>query len=288
MARQSERRIAGWGVTIVPMGPVVDLTTPKGVLAAIDAYAGRLPRAASGDEPGENLGSYDGTFCASSKCRAVRRMELRAVYNVASLMPDEREKAAERRAKWTAELGEHFGKFTVLWFATKGLALLRAVCLQCRGQLDLVVYSNQQDQVLALGAGGIATPGTPEGVAYYLEQAERSRSQGAYSAAAVMYRSALERLLHEQGYAKGTLAKQIAAVDEDGPEWLRALDVPFMDALRSLGNRAVHAADQDVASLSAVDHRTVADMRAVFPGLLHAIYEEPRLRAEHLKRLQDA
>lgn len=270
------------------MGPVVDLTTADGLLAAIDAYAGRLPRAASADEPGPDLGSYDGTFCASSKCRAVRRMKLQAVYNVASLMPDEREKAADRRARRVAEFGEQFSRFTVLWFATHGLALLRAVCLQCRGQLDLVLYSSYEDQVLALGAGGIATHGTPEGVAYYLEQAERSRSQGAYSAAAVMYRSALERLLHEQGYTKGTLARQIAAVGEDQPEWLRALDVPFMDALRSLGNRAVHAVDQDAASLSAMDHRTAADMRAVFPGLLHAIYEEPRLRAEHLKRLQGA
>lgn len=270
------------------MGPVVDLTTPEGLLAAIDAYAGRLPRAASGDEPGEDLGSYDGTFCASSRCRAVRRMELQAVYNVASLMPDEREKAAGRRARRVAEFGEQFGKFTVLWFATHGLALLRAVCLQCRGQLDLVLYSSYQDQVLALGAGGIATSSTPEGVAYYLEQAERSRSQGAYSAAAVMYRGALERLLHEQGFKQATLAKQIAAVGEAQPEWLRSLDTAFMDALRLLGNRAVHAADQDIASLSTVDHRTVADMRTVFPGLLHAIYEEPRLRAEHLKRLQGA
>ena len=52
-------------------------------------------------------------------------------------------------------------------------------------------------------------------VAHYLDQAYRSRTRGAYTAAVAMYRAALEQFLHARGYAKGRLVDRIAdAVNE--------------------------------------------------------------------------
>ena len=60
--------------------------------------------------------------------------------------------------------------------------------------------------VLPNRTGGLAMPNTPEGVAFYLDQAAKSHSVGANSAAIAMYRGALEHLLFQQGYKTGMLA----------------------------------------------------------------------------------
>lgn len=159
-----------------------DLTTLEGLLVAID-YASEH---GSPEGDPKDLGSYDGTFCGSPDCRGVRRMRLLDVYNGDSLRPRNRDAATARRARYL-ELREDALWPSELSLATSGIALLEAVYLQCDRRLDLVLHCGTEDRVIILGAAAANVPGTPDGVAHYLDQAERARSQGAYSAAAVMF-----------------------------------------------------------------------------------------------------
>ena len=93
-----------------------------------------------------------------------------------------------------------------------GPALFSMVCLQCGTQHTALVHLGPDGYELAIFSaerGGFSTPSTPSNVSYYLDQAHRAESVGATSAAAGMYRSALEMLLYEQGYKNGMLGQKI-------------------------------------------------------------------------------
>jgi hypothetical protein len=75
-------------------------------------------------------------------------------------------------------------------------------CVQCDTIFTAVLYRSPEGVSLAVlpsTYGGLTTPHTPIGVAYYLDQAQRAKAVGAHSAAVAMFRGALEHLLFEQG-----------------------------------------------------------------------------------------
>lgn len=69
-------------------------------------------------------------------------------------------------------------------------------CLQCDISFTAVIYCAPEGKpalaIFPLVPGGVSTPHTPEAVGYYLDQAFKSHSVGANSAATAMYRAALE------------------------------------------------------------------------------------------------
>jgi hypothetical protein len=90
------------------------------------------------------------------------------------------------------------------WTAPPVLASL--TCVQCDTLFTAVLYKSPEGKGLAIlpsTYGGLTTPHAPKGVAYYLDQAQRSQSVGANSAAVAMFRAALDYLLFEQGFKKG-------------------------------------------------------------------------------------
>jgi hypothetical protein len=115
-------------------------------------------------------------------------------------------------------------------------ALFVMQCLQCHTLFTAVLFEGPREYELAIFPavpGGVATPHTPPGVAYYLDQAQRSQNVGANSAAVAMHRSALEHLLHEQGYEMRMLGPKIAALEagiKDGsaPRWARELNREYL------------------------------------------------------------
>jgi hypothetical protein len=134
---------------------------------------------------GEEFGDWDGTYCP--RCGDFRRMSLVALF------------WQERWAKGVIQTF-HSGPINEPASKRPVPSLFVAVCLQCESRLSLVVYQGPEGtRLVALPEtyGGLSTPNTPDGVKYYLDQAERANSVGALSAAIVMYRSALEHLLHE-------------------------------------------------------------------------------------------
>lgn len=172
-------------------------------------------------------------------------------------------------------------------------SLFAAICVQCKSLVTLVVYAGPQGiQLVALPDtyGGLSTPNTPAGVAYYLDQAERARSVGALSAAIVMYRSALEHLLHEQGFTEGMVGKRLEALEksESPPPWRDKLHPDYLKVVNKLANAAAHANNGDVSQQAIFEEQLLREVRELFAELLDLVYERDAKAAIRLARLQEA
>jgi hypothetical protein len=165
--------------------------------------------------------------------------------------------------------------------------------VQCKSNLTLVVSPGPQGiQLVALPEtyGGLSTPNTPDGVKYYLDQAERARSVGALSAAVVMFRSALEHLLHEQGFTEGMLGKRLDALENSAnpPWWRDQLHKDYLKVINNLGSAAIHANDGDVGQQAIFEEQLLREVRELFTELLDLVYEREHEKASRLARLQQA
>lgn len=169
-------------------------------------------------------------------------------------------------------------------------------CVECSEKCLAVIYEGPDGARLALlrsNLGGISTENTPEGVKYYLDQAARAESVTAYSAALVMYRSALEHLLHHLGFKTGMLRQKIDELKQkrevaDAPRWIRDLDVEDLSILGRLGNGAVHTNDGDVTKQDAIDHALVVAVRLTFSHILDDAIERVKKDAERKTLLKSA
>lgn len=166
-------------------------------------------------------------------------------------------------------------------------------CVQCGKSVLAVIYSGPSGSQLALlrsTCGGGATKHTPKEVAYYLDQAARAQSVGAFSAAVVMYRSALEHLLYEQGFTDGMCNAKIKALEDataagTAPSWAKDLDPDEMRVLNRLGNGAVHTNGGDITKQQEIDHDLVIAIALTFESLLELVYERPKRQEERRNRL---
>jgi hypothetical protein len=276
--------------------PDFDLTTLDGLLGAVAAYDEKLlrkqapPTGGSGSSPpsaetegprsGDDLGEFTGTYC--TRCSGPRRMRLVA-------HDDRCRNLNPRNLKRTRQMLEEMNaNRDSLPFAI-GIPppVFTATCLQCQRQMSLIVDSGPPTEIVVLGsrAAGLSTAHTPDGIAFYLEQAYRARTAGAYTAATAMYRAALEVFLHDQGYPSGTLAARIDAAVAASPDWVQQLDEELMHALRTLGNWAVHRAGSDVSSQAVLDRQLVHDTEHLLMDVLDEVYELPARRAERRARM---
>jgi hypothetical protein len=172
--------------------------------------------------------------------------------------------------------------------------LLRLACVQCEAKFTGVIYEGPDGPdavILPSIRGGLTTPHTPVGVAYYLDQAYRAEVVGARSAAVAMYRGALEQLLFEQKYTKGMLKQKLDTLEVDiaqgtAPKWALDLDTRFLTVLKNLGDGSIHPNDGDVTKQSVLDEELVRKVRATFLMLLFLVYEAPHEKQEHLNALE--
>lgn len=174
-------------------------------------------------------------------------------------------------------------------------AVLIYRCRECGLKFTAFAYSTEagEDLVVIPGrSGGMRTKNTPESVAFYLDQAARSESAGARSAAVAMYRGALEHLLFDQGYKAGMLGKKLEQLEAalaagTAPAWARDLETDFLAVLKDLGNAAIHPNSGDTSKQSALDGELLARVKQVFLNLLDLVYEAPlrkKLALEELKK----
>ena len=134
--------------------------------------------------------SANGYYCVA--CAGKRRVAIRPLHWPAGLVSDPVpvERASEQ-------------------FVTP--TLFEMTCVQCQTAYLALVHEGPDGWEVAFFSkerGGLSTPNTPSAVSFYLDQAHRSESVGALSAAAAMYRSALEMLLHQEGFTTGMLQKK--------------------------------------------------------------------------------
>jgi hypothetical protein len=178
------------------------------------------------------------------------------------------------------------------WAAPPVLSLL--TCVQCDTFFTAVLYKGPEGTSLAIlpsTYGGLTTPHTPKGVAYYLDQAQRSQSTGANSAAVAMFRAALDHLLFEQGFKKGMCGQKLAALEaavaaNTAPKWAHELDAEFLTVMKQLGDGAIHPNDGDVQAQSKLDSDLLAKLTHTFQMLLFLIYELPHEKQKRLDGLK--
>lgn len=160
----------------------------------------------------------------------------------------------------------------------------KVVCVQCQCESILVRSmgpAGKQLVILSSAAGGISTPLTPEAVKYYLDQAHRSQSVGAFSAAVGAYRSAIEHLLHDQGFTDGMLYKKLLDLEAkvkagNAPVWAQQLSVAkAMKSLQRLGNGAMHTNGGDISKQAVLDAELLTVVQSTTAWLLEAVYEGP-------------
>ena len=218
-----------------------------------------------------------------SKCGAHRRVDVHPIYH--SWDPDASTSPASRAGSLDDDA-----------FA-RGLApaIFGMRCLQCSSRFTAVLYvvdgPSTELAVFPARHGGITTPHTPDGVAYYLGQAHRAQTVGANSSAVAMYRAALEHLLYEQGYTSGMCGAKLNALKADiaagkAPKWATELDPAFLMVLNQLGNGAIHPNDGDVGVQAELDSDLLALLGATFEEVLNEVYERSHVAQSRLNSLQ--
>lgn len=176
-------------------------------------------------------------------------------------------------------------------------SMYAVTCTQkCGSRWTFVVFQGPKGpDLVALpaqtGRGG--TPHTPEAVAFYLDQAARARSAGAYSAGAAMYRAAVEQMLFDQGYTDRMLGPKIQAMERDrreetGPSWVREIQEGVLTLLKRLGDGAIHPNGGDISRQQAIDTEVLGWVDDLIGGLLDQIYEVEAQRSEAQSRLAAA
>ena len=189
------------------------------------------------------------------------------------------------------------GTETTLRILTESLPILIfLMCSQCDATFTILLYLGPTGISMAnfpSGNSGLATPHTPMAVAYYLDQAQKSWSVGANSAAVAMYRAVVEQLLFNQGYTKRMLGNKINDLRsqieaETAPRWALDLDPRYLEVLKELGDRAIHPNDGDVDRQSVLDGRLLTRVKATVMELLVAIYELDYERSARLASLEAA
>lgn len=269
----------------------LDLTTVEGLLAAVAGYDESLLRRHGpvseskfpvGPESDTEVGRFTGTFC--TRCGDFRRMVLVAHERCDRLNP----RAIERKRSTLKAMNQ--ARDPVAFALAGPPPVFSATCLQCETRVPLVVDAGPPVSVVVLGGStpGLATANTPPGVAFYLEQAYRARTRGAFTAAVAMYRVALEHLLQAQGFEGRTLHDRVEAAVAAKPVWIDHLDDQLMHALRELGNRALHANGGDVSQVESLDRELVREIENLFADVLNEIYEVPARREARREQFRQA
>lgn len=157
-------------------------------------------------------------------------------------------------------------------------------CSQCDTFFTVVFYQGANGREMAILPncnGGVVSPNTPKAVAYYLDQAYKSKSVGANSACMSMYRASLEQLLYEQGYVDGMLNAKIVKLEKDIAEgtakkWAKDLDTDFLKYIKELGNGCIHTNGGDIEKQKELDNELMELVDRVFSILLDMVYEQPK------------
>lgn len=180
-------------------------------------------------------------------------------------------------------------------------SIFRLTCSDCESEFTAVCYPRQDGlkgvglAVLPRKPAGIRTPHTPETVAYYLDQAARCMSVDAASAAAAMFRSAVEQFLLNQGFSKRMLGPKIAELEDAihagrAPQWVNRMD-PYLltetlEAIKTLANACLHGDGGQVSAQAELDAEILGAVQVAIAALLDAAYEAPERAKNQTKRLK--
>lgn len=166
-------------------------------------------------------------------------------------------------------------------------------CLECDTKNYATLMLIESEPTLSIRSeveGGIRTDHTPPAVAYYLDEANRAQKAGAKSAAAAMYRAALEQILFEQGFVNGMLK---AKIDDLGsrlaagtaPDWAKQSHKELFTLLKNIGDGSIHPNGGEISKQLEIDEELLSVIEVVLDRLLTAIYERPVIEEKERLRL---
>ncbi|MEK5165993.1 hypothetical protein NYE69_27105 [Paenibacillus sp. FSL R5-0527] len=167
-------------------------------------------------------------------------------------------------------------------------------CLQCDSISHIIIHSGPNGEellILPSTFGGLSTPNTPQNVAFYLDQANRSHIMGANSAAMAMYRAAIEHILVGHGYNRRMLGNKIQDLLKDieennAPQWAYEFDTDFLKYIKKLGDSAIHANDGNIEQQIHLDNELIKNVKSVISFLLFVIYESAHKKQQLLDNLK--
>lgn len=212
------------------------------------------------------------------KCKDTRRVRISPVY---SPLVDDREVAWSVRDELSRE--------------ALVPSLFEYTCLECDTKFAAVIHNGpDQEPALTVIPGtesGAGTLHTPKAVGFYLDQAHRCQIVGANSAAAAMFRAALEQLLFHEEYTVRGLGAKIDKLEADvaggsGPGWMSVVSADVLRAMKNIGNSAIHPNDGDVEKQERLDAEALRNAKAVFAFLCDVIYEAKHRQAALLDELR--
>jgi hypothetical protein len=169
-------------------------------------------------------------------------------------------------------------------------------CVQDDTAFTALVFGGPEGYELAIfpmRRGGLATEHSPDGVAFYLDQAQRAQSTGANSAAVAMYRAALEHLLFEQGYTVRMLGPKLEALTKDiknstAKKWALDLNPAYLTVVNKLAAGAIHPGDGDVSTQAAFDREILTQLQVTMSELVQVVYEREHEEKSRLEALEAA
>lgn len=162
--------------------------------------------------------------------------------------------------------------------------ILKCTCLQCNSQIIVLIYLDSEKKLkyvfLYDTYTGAITPNTPEEVKYYLNEAFKCRSIGAYSATVTMYRSALEWLMYLNGYEDGLLGRKLSMFFEDiknnkAPKWAYNIPSNILTVIKDFGNKSIHTNKGDISIQNKMNIDLVQKIDLAFKFILELAYEQP-------------
>jgi hypothetical protein len=108
-----------------------------------------------------------------------------------------------------------------------------------------------------------------------------------------MFRSALEWLLEDQGFAERMLGPKLAALDKaiaqgTAPTWVIEIGPEYLRVVKDLGNTAAHTNGGDLARQESLDAQLYREVELTFLELLEFVYERPVRRRQRLAELKSA
>lgn len=237
-----------------------------------------------------NTTGEDDIFCPSPKCAGIRKVKYKFLSTGNMLiMPNDNGGIILRHLHppCVASTDEIIFK-NLPW-------LIQTECLQCSSKANIIIFEGPcgvELTVLHSVYGGCVTQHTPEPVKFYIDQAYRASLAGANSAAMAMYRSALEWILHHQGFTEGMLGRKTKDLEEaiqkgNAPDWTKDIRPDYLATIKNIGNGAVHTNGGDISKQQHLDKEAIKRVGDAFKVILDKIYEAPFRAAQNRAVLQE-
>ncbi len=161
-------------------------------------------------------------------------------------------------------------------------------CLQCEHETILILHKVDDELTMTSVYStnqAFDSNTVNKSVCYYMSEALRAESSGAYSASMAMYRATLDCLLYDQGFHEGMLGRKISEMKIKHPKWLDGIDERILTVIQKLGNESIHPNNGDIDLQKKFDRDLLFDVKLALSILIKHVYIYPAEERKIVERL---